>query len=163
MPSKSLQLQIRVTRAQKESLRRRARAAGLDVSAYVLSRALPPADVRFAAILGSIQKTDGGRAAFAELSDFLSALTPAEFSDAVREASLVRFPPLLQNMVAAMVELAAAQRSVAPPEWTADVEPLATPWFATPMASLRLYLLQASPVAFKRRNLFVDASVGDRV
>jgi hypothetical protein len=43
------------------------------------------------------------------------------------------------------------------------VEPLERPWFAVPFASLRPHLLSAAPIAFKRRNLFVDATVGDRV
>ncbi len=69
--AKSHQLQIRVSAGQKAALRRQARRAGLDMSTYVLARALP--------------------------------------------------------------------------------------------ARLRTYLLRSSPVAFKRRNLFVDATVGDRV
>jgi hypothetical protein len=43
------------------------------------------------------------------------------------------------------------------------VPPLDEPHFATPLRGLRLHLLRASPVAFKRRNIFVDSSVGDRV
>jgi len=37
------------------------------------------------------------------------------------------------------------------------------PWFAVPFPSLRPYLLRVSPVAFKRRNIFIDSTVGDRV
>jgi hypothetical protein len=72
-------------------------------------------------------------------------------------------PPYLRNYVAATVELAAHQRDVPPPSWVLDVEPLETPHFATPMAGLRLYLLRAAPVPFKRRNIFIDSSIGDRV
>jgi hypothetical protein len=62
-----------------------------------------------------------------------------------------------------MVEHAALQKGVSPPEWAHDVEPLKAPAFAVPFPRLRSYLLLSSPVAFKRRNLFVDATVGDRV
>ena len=62
-----------------------------------------------------------------------------------------------------MIEHAAHQKGEAPPAWVHDVEPLERPWFAVPFASLRPYLLRVAPVAFKRRNLFVDATVGDRV
>jgi hypothetical protein len=37
------------------------------------------------------------------------------------------------------------------------------PSFATEPPGLRLHLLRSAPVAFMRRNLFVDASIGDRV
>ncbi len=69
----------------------------------------------------------------------------------------------MRNYVAAMVEQAAHMKRVRPPAWTARVEPLETPWFATSLESLRLHLLRASPVPFKRRNLFVDSAVGARV
>ena len=62
-----------------------------------------------------------------------------------------------------MVELASQQKGVTPPAWTSEVEPLPEPWFATDLPGLRLHLLRSAPVAFKRRNLFVDASIGDRV
>ena len=60
-------------------------------------------------------------------------------------------------------EEASAERDVAPPEWTGDVAPLDAPWFATTLRSLRLHLLRVAPVAFRRRNLFVDAGAGGRV
>lgn len=62
-----------------------------------------------------------------------------------------------------MIEHAAHQKGEAPPDWVHEVEPLDRPWFAVPFTRLRPYLLRAAPVAFKRRNLFVDATVGDRV
>jgi hypothetical protein len=71
--------------------------------------------------------------------------------------------PLMQNYVAAMVEQAAAQRKRSAPAWTRNVVPLDEPWFATRLRGLRLHLLRASPVPFKRRNIFIDAGVGARV
>jgi hypothetical protein len=43
------------------------------------------------------------------------------------------------------------------------VKPLERPWFASSLKSLRLHLLTASPPPFRRRNLFVDSTIGDRV
>jgi hypothetical protein len=37
------------------------------------------------------------------------------------------------------------------------------PAFGSSLASLRLHLLTRAPVALRRRNLFADASVDDRV
>jgi hypothetical protein len=41
--------------------------------------------------------------------------------------------------------------------------PLAEPVFGSDLMSLRLYLLTHSPAPFRRRNIFIDASVGFRV
>ena len=163
MPTKTEQLQIRVTPQQKVALRRRARAAGVDVSTYVLSRVLPPAQDRFADILRSFRAADDRRYTLAALNDFLSALAPIEYAEAVAVAAIGDLSPLLQNYVAALVEQAAAQKNVVPPAWVFDIEPLTDPYFATSLKSVRPYLLQVSPVPFKRRNIFVDAGVGARV
>lgn len=88
-----------------------------------------------------------------------------EYHDALTgiRAGVRALSPFLQNYVAAMVEQAAHKKSLAPPDWVRDIEPLSVPWFATPLSSLRMHLLRAAPVPFKRRNLFVDAAVGGRV
>ncbi len=164
MASRSSQLQIRVTPEQKEALRRLARRAGQDMSAYVLSRALPEARMRFAGLLEALRDGDDQPGfALAELNDLLSGLGRRRAGGAVEHADLAGLTPYLQNYVAAMVELAAHRRDVPPPAWVRDVEPLETPHFATPLAGLRLHLLRASPAPFKRRNLFIDSSLGDRV
>jgi hypothetical protein len=62
-----------------------------------------------------------------------------------------------------MVEQASAVAGASPPDWTRRVKPLERPWFASPLKNLRLHLLAHSPPPFRRRNLFVDSSIGDRV
>jgi hypothetical protein len=79
------------------------------------------------------------------------------------EADLRGLSPYVQNYVAAMVELAAHQKGVASPGWVREVPPLDEPHFATALGGLRLHLLQVSPVPFKRRNIFIDSSLGGRV
>jgi len=71
--------------------------------------------------------------------------------------------PYRLNYVTAMVELAAHRAGIAPPLWTADVEPLSRPVFIDPSINLRAHLLTASPPPFRRRNIFIDSSLGDRV
>ena len=168
MPAKSEQLQIRVTPQQKAALKRQARAAGLDVSTYVLSRVLPPERDRFADVLRELGTTADHRFVLAELHDFLVDCPPMEFANALQHAafttpSRAALSPFLQNYVAAMVEQSAQQKGLTPPAWVRDVPPLDTPYFAGGLRSLRQYLLAVSPVSFKRRNLFVDATIGDRV
>jgi len=93
----------------------------------------------------------------------LADLSPMQFQQAVSQPVLTTLSPLLRNYVAAMVEHAAAGKGVRAPSWVDDVTPLAEPHFATPLTGLRLHLLRSAPVAFKQRNIFVDAAVGDRV
>lgn len=162
MATKTQHLQIRVTPEQKAALQRQARAAGYDLSGYVLARLVPPRADRFAGLLGELASGDH-RFVLAELNDFLAGCPPALFAAAVTEAPLSRLSPYLQNYVAAMVEQAAALKGVSPPAWTREVVALTLPHFVTPMASLRAHLLRSAPVPFKRRNIFVDSAIGARV
>jgi uncharacterized protein (DUF1778 family) len=161
--TRSEQLQIRLTPAEKATLRRLARRAGLDLSTYVLTRVLPPARARVSRVLRALRDEADRRFPLAELHDILAGLPPAGFLEAVADVELDGLSPFLQNYVAAMVEQAAHAKGERPPAWVRDVRPLDEPYFAVPFRRLRPYLLRAAPVAFKRRQLFVDATVGDRV
>jgi hypothetical protein len=164
--TKSHQLQVRVTANEKSAIRRLAHAAGLDVSSYVLTRVLPATQGRFDGLLLALAARHGRSYVLAELNDFLSALSGPELAEAVglvEGAVLEALSEYERNYVAAMVELACARRDRAPPAWTTDVRPLARPRFGTELKSVRPHLLRASPVPFKRRNIFIDASIGDRV
>lgn len=163
MPKRSAQLQIRLTPEQKKTLRLLADESGQGMSSYVLSRVLPDTQRRFAEILDELRDAQTERFALAELNDLLTGLGSGELRRSVEHADLSGLSPYLANYVAAMVEHAARRHEDAPPAWTRAVEPLERPRFATPLASLRPHLLRASPIPFKRRNLFVDSSLGDRV
>lgn len=165
MGTKSEQLQIRVAAQQKAALKKAARAAGTDVSSYVLARALPPARERFAALVNLLVNTTGSdlRNILAELHDLLEQCPSTLLADVAWAPPPVQASAHLRNYVAAMVEIAADRKGVQPPAWVADIAPLPVPYFASSMRSLRLHLLRASPVRFKRRNIFVDSTLGDRV
>jgi uncharacterized protein (DUF1778 family) len=163
MANKSAHLQIRVTPRQKAALKKAAAAAGQDLSHYVLARALPSNRSRFESLLGRLLDGSDHRYILAELNDFLSSQSAAELREAVTGAPAESLSSFLRNYVAAMVEQASYSKGVSAPEWTRDVAPLDVPYFAAPLESLRLHLLRASPIPFKRRNLFVDAALGDRV
>ncbi len=160
--AKTEQLQIRVTPEQKAALQGQAVAAGQDVSAYVLGRLLPPPQNRFNSLLVSLSGRDTSYT-LAELNDLLTACPPMLFHELVADANSMPADQFLANYVAAMTEQAAALKGVEPPEWTQSVAPLAKPHFATKMRSLRMHLLVSAPVPFKRRNIFVDSSIGARV
>jgi hypothetical protein len=101
--------------------------------------------------------------ALAALNDLLAGLGPGEFQEATADPPLANLSEYLRNYVAAMVEQAAHQKGVAPPAWVADVRPLEEPHFVEQLSSLRLHLLAAAPTPYRRRNIFVDSTVGDRV
>jgi len=163
MSTKTQQLQIRVSPEQKGAIQRRAERAGQDLSTYVLARVLSDGISRFAEILHGLGDAGESRFWLAELNDLLAGLTPVEFGSALEVAELRDLSRYQQNYVAAMVEHAAHQKGIDPPRWTRAIEPLEEPRFAVPFASLRPHLLSAAPLAFKRRNLFIDSSIGDRV
>lgn len=160
---KSDQLQIRVSSSQKATLKKAAKRAGVDVSTYVLSRVLPQARTQALDILAALRRGADQRFALAELHDLLASQAPATLAEVTADFDLSPLSPFLQNYIAAMVEHAAHRAGVTPPPWTRAIAPLDEPYFAVPFARLRPHLLRASPPAFKRRNLFVDAAVGDRV
>ncbi len=163
MEAKSEFLQIRVTPRQKAALKWSARQAGLGVSEFVLSRVLPPSSARFKELVCSLRDDGDRRYALAELNDLLSGLSSREFIDAVAEVDLRNLSEMMANYVAAMVEHAATRKAVPAPGWTEEIAALEKPYFATDLKSLRPVLLRDAPVAFKRRNIFVDSTIGDRV
>ena len=127
-----------------------------------MSRALPSAAARGSALVRSLADARNRRYVLAELNDWLAEATADELPD-VDHGEFGELEPWLQNYIAAMVERAAQRQGVAPPAWVRRIEVLDEPYFATALPSLRAHLLRSSPVVFRRRNLFVDASVGDRV
>ena len=161
--TKNEQLQIRVTPKQKAALKRAAQRAGQPVSEYVLARVLPSGRDRLEELVGALGDERERRYALAEVNDLLAGLEPAELAEAIEVRPPDDLSPYLRNYLAAMVEQAATRKAVTPPAWLRAIEPLAEPHFATPLPGLRLHLLRASPIPFRRRNIFVDSGVGDRV
>ena len=154
MPAKSSQLQIRVSVAQKTRLRQLARAAGQDLSTYVLARALPEIGLRIEVAIRALRDANNAGFGFAAFGAILVRLSAAELGAAIVAIDLAGLTPFVQNYVAAMVEHACGNAGIAPPEWTNNIAPLDNPWFATPLKSLRLHLLTNSPAAFRRRKVF---------
>jgi len=134
----------------------------MDMSAYVLSRVLPNTAVKFRELAEGC-RGPASRFALAELNSFLSALTAGDLRDAVAESLPPGLTPYLLNYVTAMVEQACARRGIPVPAWTRSIPPLIDPVFASALISLRLHLLTRSPPAFRRRNIFIDSSVGERI
>jgi hypothetical protein len=160
---RSEQLQIRVSPAEKAAIRRSAEHAGMDMSAYVLGRALPTPAMQLQACAESCTGPASATFGLAELDSLLSRWTAAELRDAITAPPTTALTPFLSNYIAAMIEQACERRSVRVPVWVRAIAPLPEPAFGSTLKSLRLHLLTHSPPPFRRRNIFVDSSVGDRV
>jgi uncharacterized protein (DUF1778 family) len=160
--AKSTQLQLRVSPAEKAAIRRAARRAGLEMSAYVLARVLPASARHFQELAEAARDPESTRFVLAELNSWLASLGAGELADAVSSPP-PSLAPELANYVAAMVEYVCAQHGVAPPTWARAIAPLAEPVFGSALTSLRLHLLTHSPAPFRRRNIFIDATIGARV
>jgi len=133
------------------------------MSEWVLSRVLPTALETFQALLRELSQAARPGLVLAEIDDLLAPLTGEELVRAVAEPPRVKLTPYWENYLAATIELAAARRRTRPPAWTEDVGPLEAPAFGSSLESLRLHLLTRAPAPFRRRNIFVDSSIGDRV
>lgn len=161
--AKESQLQIRVSPEQKDRIRRAAKGAKTDMSSWVLSRLFPLEEDAFQNIANRLADAKDPSFVLAELNDFLSQLSASSLTRATADRPVRRLSPFLENYVAAMVETAAKQKGSSPPSWLQEITPLDTPYFGATLESLRLLLLTVSPPAFRRRNIFIDASLGDRV
>ena len=161
--SKSAQLQIRVSPAQKAALEYAARKSGLDMSAYVLHLVLPELSNTFLAKVDACRDKDAIRYALADLNAFLTNLGAGELLSAVSGAPTSALTEFAANYIAAMVEQACTREAVPAPSWTRSVTPLREPYFGSALISLRLYLLTRSPPPFRNRNIFIDSSIGGQV
>jgi uncharacterized protein (DUF1778 family) len=161
--TKTAQLQLRLTAAEKRAIARAARGARMDMSSYVLHKVLGAHEAHAAELMRRLTDEQVRRYAIAELHDLLAALGPDELRQAIAAPPPARLTAEVANYVAAMVEYACGKRGIEAPAWTRAIEPLAIPVFGSQLKSLRLHLLANSPPPFKRRNIFIDTSIGGRV
>lgn len=161
--TKTTQLQIRLTLQEKALIKERARTSGEDVSSWVLRQLLPPIQQQFERLVWQLARGTHRAEALAALHDFLAPLNASQLGQAVAEAPRPDLDAFSANYLAAMVEHGCVRKAIAVPEWVRQIDPLPQPWFASRLVSLRLHLLTRSPAAFRRRNLFVDSTLGDRV
>lgn len=162
--TKNSQLQLRVSEREKAAIRRAAQLAGLDVSSWVLSKITPPQlATRFRELVVELRRAKDPGYCLAEINSLLTKCNRAEFSETVRDCDWSVLSPFLANYLAAMVETSAHKKHFSPPDWTHEILPSTAPYLASQLISLRTYLLVNSPPAFRRRNIFIDATIGDQV
>jgi hypothetical protein len=161
--SKHSQLQIRVSAAEKAAIRKAAARAGMDMSTYVLRCVLANPAEEFRQVARALTSSSPVSFALADLNSLLVKLTAGELREAIAAPPERTLPPFIGNYVAAMVEIACERRTIPVPAWTRRIAPLETPHFGSTLQSVRLHLLTHSPAPFRRRNIFIDATLGDRV
>ncbi len=156
-------LQFRVSAQEKRVIAKYAQKAGLDMTSWV-KRQLFSSNVRqYFDLLEAILNQKMTREALAHLNDFLYQLNKKEFIEVVQDPPEPFENTFQGNYIAAMVEMAANQKKIKTPSWTLKYEGLEDPYFASDMQKLRLHLLISSPSPFRKRNIFVDSTVGDRI
>lgn len=160
---KTAQLQIRVSAEEKRLIAQAAQRAGMDMSSYVLERVLGVHESRMQELMRLVGNEATRSYGYAELNDFLVSLSVPELRRAVADCPFGSLPPEAENYVAAMIEQSCSRAGIEAPAWTRKIEPLGTPVFGSQLGSLRLHLLANSPPPFKRRNVFIDTSIGGRV
>jgi hypothetical protein len=99
------------------------------------------------------------------LDDFrLRCHTPEEKMALVADSPESTGEPETDAYLAAMVESLCREALMKPPTWTESPGTfLSRPWFAGGLENLKAILLAETPVAFRRRNLFVSANALQRV
>ena len=160
---KTAQLQIRVSAEEKRLIAQLALRAGKDMSSFVLERVLGAHESRIQDAMRLVGNEETRSYGYAELNDFLVSLSTMELRRAVANRPFDSLPAEVANYVTAMIEQACARAGVEVPAWTQKIKPLDTPVFGSQLKGLRLHLLANSPAPFKRRNVFIDTSIGGRV
>lgn len=161
--AKTTQLQIRVTPAEKAAIQRAAQQLNMDMSTYVLNKLLPQRSKEFQDLLAELVVSDDSRFVLSEINTLLSRLSNAELKNIFSITLPIGLSDYLSNYLAAMVEYVCNQHKIKTPEWTKTIAPLKQAVFGSKLQSLRLYLLTHSPAPFRRRNIFVDTTVGGQV
>jgi uncharacterized protein (DUF1778 family) len=163
---KTTQVQIRLSFEQKESIRLAAERAGLDMSQWILSKIFSQPKARLLDILTQLKSVQHNKERSYVLNDFnafLSSLDAQSLHDACGEDHKIKLDDLMANYVAAMIERAYFVKNLPSPKWLAEFDGVAEPFFASSIQAVRMHLLISSPPSFRRRNLFVDSSIGDLV
>ena len=154
-------IQIRVSDREKKAILKSADRMGLDISSFILSKCLSPFEKEFLEITQKLHNIKKASFVLAELHDFLQSLGSPSLKEAVKTNPDIE--GYYGQYVAAMVETACDQKNILPPQWVNESKGLEAPVFGTDLKSLRFYLLTHSPIPFRKRNIFIDSTLGSRI
>lgn len=157
------QLQVRVSSSQKKMIEQAALRCGLGMSEWILTQIFPDRAQKFQHLVKQLKSSAQKSYVLAEIHDLLHGATAGEFEQMVAVSPAVRLSSYWENYLAAMIEYTANQKGASIPSWLSEIDSLESPSFGTDLESLRLYLLTHSPPCFRRRNIFIDSTIGARV
>jgi len=157
-------LQIRISKEDKALIKAAAKSAGEDMSQWILNRILSKDSSEFLKLTDRLADNETESFyIFAQIHDFLASLSKKNFMSAVDLPPNFDLSGFKGSYLAAMIEERANQLKEAAPEWTERYGSLEKPHFGTNLKGLRLHLLANSPPPFRKRNIFIDSTVGARV
>ncbi len=160
---KEEQVQIRISKQDKDRLRVFAKNKNMELSSFILESVIPSLFKKFQELLSDLKRSKYPKIKLAEINDFLCALNSRDLKAAVANRFEVQLDDYYTNYVAAMIEVACDQKDIAIPVWTQEIAGLDNPVFGSSLKSIRLHLLANALIPFKARNIFIDSSIGDRV
>jgi DNA-binding XRE family transcriptional regulator len=148
--------------AQVSTWQKLAKLFGIPAAAITASLEKPfrePVDSVYRASLLMLQKPSHWSLA---LFDFVDAFRRT------RDLALVATPPdlgletRLQVLLAAVVEQLCRELALAPPLWLNAMSVLPQPWFVADVQNLKAMAIIESPIAFRKRGIFVLSNFLDR-
>lgn len=159
-------IQIRVSTEEKELIRSRAKQAHLEMSEWILQSIIPNPQAKFLSLLARLKRVQDSKErnfVINEIAVFLHRLSSEELHRAVSNPLEVGLNNLMDNYIAAMIEQTCVAKKIIAPVWLSEKTGVAEPFFGVEFFAVRLYLLSVSPPSFRKRNIFIDASIGDLV
>jgi hypothetical protein len=156
-------IQIRISKKEKEHFIKLARWKKLSLSGWILDRIraeIPPIEIN--ELYSKLKHASDSSYIFALLNDYFIKINEYQWANLVTQK-----PENLDSenlcYLASMIERTAELRGFKIPDWVKNVDSLWIPYFGSNVKKLRLHLLVNSPVSFKKRNIFIDSSIGERV
>lgn len=148
---------------EKQWIQKKAKELDLDMSVWVKQLLFSQKNQTYMNLMDAISNSKFSKEALAHFNDFLDRLPAKDFVETVMEIPGIFKDTFHGNYIAAMVEMAAHQKKVAPPSWTKKYTGMEEPYFASSFENLRFHLLVSSPIPFRKRNIFIDSTIGDRI
>lgn len=161
--SKTSQLQIRVSPQEKELIAKAAKREGQDISTWVLKKIINNNQEIFFELVKKLVSANEYHYVLSELNDFISNLSAKECHVVFKVKPDIKLSAYLSNYLAAMIEQAATKKGFSIPHWLEEIEVLQEAHFETSLVSLRPYLLINTPISFRKRGIFLDSTIGDRI
>lgn len=137
----------------------------MDISAYLLSKAGLDLRAKWDGLAGDLERADDEKISYvwAAIIDFLTPLSRQDFQDLFANEPAWSLSDFKENYLVGLIERVAQNLNIPAPNWALDVNPLADPYFPEEHPKLRVYLMLHGDPIFRRRNIFIDSSIGGRV